>query len=113
MRSSLATILAVILAAFPTCAQPQPLTDAQIRVAVSGKKIYFGNDGFNRYKPDGTFEFHTSDGRILKGTYSVSDGKICHQFTVSGRSRCDRIVKDGEKVLLVDGKGTKYPLVAN
>ena len=60
--------------------------------------------------------FWSGDGHPLpeidraEGVYRIeADGSVCVDF-INGFSRCDLYVRSGDRVILLDEKGDRYPL---
>ena len=93
-------LVGALLVASGAIAQERPATKAEIEKIAVGKTV----NGQMTYGTDGSYSYAGGD----KGKYTISPGKICIKF-VTGRQRCDRIVTDGKKYILINQSGDRYP----
>ncbi len=78
---------------------------------LSGKVLEFYNDSLATYRADGGYAYRYSpDGPPVPGTYQVmEDSRVCTTFQ-NGFSRCDYIVRDGARHVMIIGNGDRYPI---
>ena len=111
----LALLLTVI--ALPALAQDglrdsdQILNAGEMDALLSGQMIEFYDGSKSRYDPEGGYSYtYTDDGPVWTGQFNVSDGsRVCVAFD-NGSHRCDRIVRDGERVVLITNDGLRFPI---
>jgi hypothetical protein len=104
---------ALIAAASPAADAAMPLSELELRRAVSGKIIYIatpiGAEVPISYRPNGTMigrgltayaalagEMATSD----RGRWWIANGQLCQRWTrwLDGRTHCFRLTRNGETV---------------
>ncbi|WP_170575523.1 hypothetical protein [Ruegeria atlantica] len=86
-----------------------PLTPAELD-ALAGRTLTFYDDGQSKYSAGGAYSYTYASGESAFGTYSIAeDGSICIQYR-NGFSRCDLYVYSGERLILIDQKGDRYPV---
>lgn len=78
---------------------------------ISGQILTFYDDGKSEYYPDGRYTYtYAGDGGTAYGYWEISDdATVCIAF-VNGFSRCDVYVKDGDRLVMLDEKGARYPV---
>ena len=86
-------------------AQQQPLTEAELREAISGKSVHWSNNNVTDYRADGTFTFRGS--RTITGNWTMSGNKVCYVAS-SGGTACDQFYKDAKGPYNIDFKGKQY-----
>ncbi|MEM7318825.1 MAG: hypothetical protein AAF408_07360 [Pseudomonadota bacterium] len=81
--------------------------------ALAGETLVFFDDGQSKYSAGGAYSYTYSaanGGGTAYGTYRVAeDGSICTEFR-NGASRCDLYVRDGNRLVLIDEKGQRFPV---
>ncbi|NOD36366.1 MULTISPECIES: hypothetical protein [unclassified Ruegeria] len=86
-----------------------PLTSAELD-ALAGQTITFYDDGQAKFSAGGAYSYTYASGDSAFGTYSISeDGSVCIAYR-NGFSRCDLYVRSGERLILIDQKGDRYPV---
>ncbi|WP_133675254.1 hypothetical protein [Aquamicrobium defluvii] len=80
-----------------------PVPAAELKTMVVGKTIKSSGARL-RYGADGRYTFNGAS----PGKYTISSGKICVKFD-AGDSRCDRIVKSGNKYFMINSRGKRFP----
>ncbi|WP_170387190.1 hypothetical protein [Ruegeria atlantica] len=86
-----------------------PLTPAELD-ALAGRTLTFYDDGQSKYSAGGAYSYTYASGESAFGTYSIAeDGSVCIQYR-NGFSRCDLYVHSGERLILIDQKGDRYPV---
>ena len=106
MRSFIVLNIAGVCFATSALAQ-QKLNDDQIKNELVGKKVDWQGGGIAEYKADGKYEYLDSGARISRGTYKISDGKLCVEFD-NKYSRCDTFGKDEKGLFMNARTGTYY-----
>ncbi len=87
------------------------LTGPEMSELLSGRLVEFFDGSKSRYSTDGSYAYtYTDEGPAWTGTYTVADDSVvCVDFD-NGSTRCDRFVRDGERVVLVIEDGTRFPV---
>lgn len=87
------------------------LSKAEMSELLSGRLVEFYDGSKSRYGADGRYAYtYTDDGPAWTGAYTVDDGSlVCVAFD-NGTSRCDRFVRDGDRVILIIRDGTRFPV---
>lgn len=108
-------ILAIIAAGplmaaeWPTKPGDVPLTLQELE-ALAGRTLTFYDDGRSNFSEDGAYSYTYASGEAAFGTYSIAqDGSVCIAYR-NGFSRCDLYVHSGERLILIDEKGDRYPV---
>ena len=78
--------------------------------ALEGQTFTFYDDGQAAFSADGAYSYTYASGDAAFGTYSIAeDGSVCIAYR-NGFSRCDLYVRSGERLILIDEKGDRYPV---
>ena len=87
------------------------LNEIELTVLLSGQVIAFYNDSFATYLPDGEYLYnYSAEAAPVPGVYRVKDdGSVCTEFA-NGFSRCDFIVRAGERYVMIIANGDRYPI---
>jgi hypothetical protein len=87
-----------------------PMSDAALKARLIGQIVTFFDDGQSEYYPDGRYTYtYADDGGTAYGYWRlVGDGEVCVDF-VNGFARCDMYVTSGDRLILLDEKGNRYP----
>jgi hypothetical protein len=115
MQRTLLTVL--VLAALPAMAQDWAILDSDVvltademQQSVVGQDLTFYDNGVSRYAEDGAYSYTYDGGGTALGTYEMrDDGVICTAF-LNGFSRCDMIVRSGERLVVITEKGDRFPV---
>ena len=85
---------------------PRELTDL-----LEGQVVEFYDGSKSRYGRKGQYSYtYTDDGPEWTGTFTVQeDSQLCVDFD-NGSARCDRFVRNGERVILIIDDGTRFPV---
>ncbi len=111
----------IMLALMTTSAMAQGLRDTDteldataLKDALSGRIIEFFDGSKSYYDTDGGYIYtYVDGGEEWNGTYSLGpDGQVCVDFEVSG-SRCDTFVLADDRLVLIIGDGTRFPVRSN
>ncbi len=87
----------------------KPLNPQELE-ALAGQTLTFYDDGQSKYSAGGAYSYTYASGESAFGTYSIAeDGSICIAYR-NGFSRCDLFVRSGERLILIDEKGDRYPV---
>ena len=89
----------------------QVLDQAGLTALLSGQIIEFHDGSKSRYGHDGDYGYtYTDDGPVWSGRYEVADeSRVCVAFD-NGSSRCDLFVRNGERIVLINADGTRFPV---
>jgi len=90
-----------------------PLTATEAQVLTNDTTLTFYDDGRSHYFPDGRYTYTYSDqngGGTAYGEFDIQDdGSICVTYR-NGFARCDLYVRAGERLVLINQKGERYPV---
>ncbi len=96
-------------AEWPTKPGDVPLSEQELE-ALAGRTLTFYDDGQAAFSAGGAYSYTYAGGASAFGTYSIAeDGSICIAYR-NGFSRCDLYVRSGERLILIDEKGDRYPV---
>nr|WP_245220560.1 MULTISPECIES: hypothetical protein [unclassified Ruegeria] len=99
----------VVAADWPVKPGDVPLTVAELD-ALAGQTLTFYDDGQAKFSAGGAYSYTYAGGDSAFGTYSIADdGSVCIAYR-NGFSRCDLYVHSGERLILIDQKGDRYPV---
>ena len=90
--------------------QSSSVDEAAIR-AFLGEHGIASDEAKSRYGADGTYSYtYTDDGPAWTGQFQVTDNsQVCVEFD-NGSQRCDSIVLDGERIVLITTDGLRFPV---
>lgn len=111
--------LALFLLAFATPAFAQDglhatdelLDRAAMEEQLAGQIIEFYDGSKSRYDADGRYGYtYTDEGPVWSGRYRLmGQSEVCVDFD-NGSVRCDLIVRNGERLVLVTTEGIRFPV---
>lgn len=112
-----APILAFVAMAIPAFAKEglratdTELDQAGLTALLSGQVIEFFDGSKSTYRENGRYEYtYTDDGPVWAGAYRMeAESVVCVDFD-NGSARCDVIVKDGARVVLITVDGLRFPV---
>ncbi|HEY8567090.1 MAG TPA: hypothetical protein VIL65_16455 [Beijerinckiaceae bacterium] len=106
---------AAALLALPAAAQ-QALTDAELQRTIVGRTATFPDGATATWHPNGAYVYAGSRGAST-GRYAIAGGQVCVAFDNQGgqinQNRCDRFVRSGQGLTLINGQGRSFPLRLN
>ncbi|WP_170469466.1 hypothetical protein [Ruegeria arenilitoris] len=109
-------LIFALLAASPVSAAEWPTKPGDTRLtpdeldALAGRTLTFYDDGQAKFSAGGAYSYTYASGDAAFGTYSIAeDGSVCIAYR-NGFSRCDLYVRSGERLILIDEKGDRYPV---
>ena len=112
----LRTLLLLVLPAMAHAQEGLRPTDTvlnrdEMSELLSGQLVEFFDGSKSRYGLDGRYAYtYTDDGTAWTGTYRLlDDSLVCVDFD-NGSRRCDRFVRNGERVVLIIEDGTRFPV---
>ena len=78
---------------------------------LSGQVMEFYDGSKSRYDADHRYGYtYTDDGPVWAGEWRTeADSRVCVDFD-NGSSRCDHIVLDGARTVLIIADGTRFPV---
>lgn len=87
------------------------LNQSDMADLLTGQIVEFFDGSKSRYDADGRYAYtYTDDGPEWTGTYRLlDDSLVCVDFD-NGSARCDRFVRDGDRVVLIIEDGTRFPV---
>lgn len=112
-----ALIIALLCTATAALAQQAPrdsdrlLGGEELSELLTGQTLEFFDDSEARYLADGVYEYRYAPGEPpFVGTYKVrDDSSVCVVFE-NGFDRCDLIVDDGTRFVMIIFNGDRYPV---
>ncbi len=82
----------------------------EIAAYLAENEVRFYDGGQSEYGDNGAYAYIYDGGDRAEGRYRIEeDGSVCVDY-LNGWSRCDLYVRNGDRVLLIDEKGDRYPL---
>ncbi|PYG31181.1 hypothetical protein C8N36_105241 [Pelagimonas varians] len=119
MRLNLPFIVSVAcLMAGPTLAQSFSTKDDDevfdrfsLTKVLAGKIFEFYDDGQSQYYDDGRYSYtYAGGGGTAYGYWDVTEsGAVCVTF-LNEATRCDIYVMNGERMILIDENGNRFPV---
>ena len=87
------------------------LNQSEMSELLSGTQLEFFDGSKSKYAADGSYAYtYTDDGPPWTGLYRVLDGSVvCVDFD-NGSARCDRLVRSGDRMVLIIEDGTRFPV---
>ena len=109
--------LVLLLTALPAAAQDGLRADDILMDAstldshLRGQVLEYFDGSKSRYEPDGRYGYtYTDDGPVWTGAFQTfDDSRVCVVFD-NGSSRCDLIVINGERSVLITAGGLRFPV---
>jgi hypothetical protein len=96
-------------AEWPTKPGDVPLSPEELD-ALAGRTLTFFDDGQAKFSAGGAYSYTYASGDAAFGTYSIAeDGSVCIAYR-NGFGRCDLYVRSGDRLILIDEKGDRYPV---
>lgn len=109
-------LIPALLAATPVAATDWPTRPGDVPLTaeeldgLAGRTLTFYDDGQSRFSAGGAYSYTYASGDSAFGTYSIAeDGSVCIAYR-NGFSRCDLYVRSGDRLILIDQKGDRYPV---
>lgn len=87
-----------------TQAKDAPMNNSAIANYFSGKQFVLGG-GVASFAADKTYVFSG----LFRGKWRVTNRSMCITFDAGG-TRCDKVVRDGKNVFLIDAGGGRTPV---
>lgn len=94
-------LFALALTVAPALAADRPLNNAAIANLVSGKQFML-NGGIATFGKDRSYNF----AGLFGGQWRATNRSLCITFA-TGEKRCDRVVKNGKSIYLIDATGQR------
>lgn len=118
MRRALPFAL-VLLAALPAAGQTldtrpgdRLIAAGDLDARLRGRELVFFDDGIAHYYNDGryTYAYDLGQGGYAYGWFEVTeDSTVCIDF-VTGAARCDAVVENGGRLVLITAGGDRFPI---
>jgi hypothetical protein len=88
-----------------------PFSQADLVQVLSGQVLEFHDGSLASYRADGGYAYAYAPGEPpFAGTYTVTgDSSVCVEFD-NGFDRCDRIVRNGDRLMLIIARGDRFPV---
>ena len=109
--------LAFMVVALPVSAQEGLLANdlsmsaTDLDSHLRGQVLEFFDGSKSRYGSDSRYGYtYTDDGPVWAGEYQTfDDSRVCVAFD-NGSERCDTIVLDGSRTILITDEGLRFPV---
>ena len=101
MKRFVIASIAVACLGTATQAKDAPMNNSAIANYFSGKQFVLGG-GVASYAADKTYVFSG----LFRGKWRVTNRSMCVTFDAGG-TRCDKVVRDGKNVVLIDSAGNR------
>lgn len=88
----------------------QLFDEVALRALLSGRELVFYDEGRSVFGLDGAYSYTYGGGGLWEGRWRAEAGSVVCVTFVTGASRCDRIVRNGERLLLLTEKGERFPI---
>ena len=87
------------------------LQPAEMTELLMGAVLEFFDGSKSTYGSDGSYGYtYTDDGPVWGGVYRVAGpSEVCVDFD-NGSARCDLLVDDGSRMVLIIADGTRFPV---
>jgi hypothetical protein len=88
-----------------------PLDAESLAALTGGAALTFYDDGQSKFSAGGAYSYtYADDGGTAYGTWRVeTGGVICIDYR-NGRSRCDRYVRNGGRLIVQTESGDRFPV---
>lgn len=83
---------------------------AGLRQELSGKTLVFFDDGRSVYGEDGYYSYTYGGGGTWEGRWRVEDSSLVCVTFVTDVTRCDRIVRHGDRLVVLTSDGERFPV---
>ncbi len=88
----------------------QPLTREEVDALTAGQTLVFYDEGRSMYSVGGAYSYTYASGESAFGQYTIADdGTVCI-FYRNGFRRCDRYVRNGNRIVLLTENGLRFPI---
>ena len=78
--------------------------------ATEGQVLTYYDNGQSSYAAGGAYSYTYDGGGTAFGTFTIDEaGVICVSFR-NGRSRCDKLVRNDGRLILLTEKGERFPV---
>ncbi|MCM2563083.1 hypothetical protein M8756_13165 [Lutimaribacter sp. EGI FJ00015] len=96
---------------WPDRAGDRTIPAAQLEARLRGEVLTFHDDGRSRYFDDGRYTYtYADDGGTAYGYWEITnDSIVCVEF-VHGAARCDKIVQNDKRLVLLTEAGHRFPV---
>ncbi len=86
------------------------LAQSDLHDRLSGRVLVFYDDGRSNYQADGKYSYTYGGGGTWYGHWQVgADSVVCVTF-VTGVERCDRIVENDGRLVVLTADGQRFPV---
>ncbi len=83
---------------------------AALTARLSGQTLVYFDEGQSVYEEDGQYQYIYGDGGIWYGHWTVTDNSVVCVTFVTGVTRCDRIVQNGDRLVVQTADGMRFPV---
>jgi hypothetical protein len=86
------------------------LSRDEVEALTAGQTLVFYDDGRSKYSVGGAYSYTYASGESAFGQYTIAeDGTVCIAYR-NGFGRCDRYVRNGDRIVLLTEKGLRFPV---
>ena len=85
-------------------------SDGELAEALLGASHTFFDGGRSSFSTTDLYSYTYPDGGVAYGRYEVRDGSVVCTFFNHGFERCDTYVKNGERLVLINEEGVRFPV---
>ncbi|MEO0485354.1 MAG: hypothetical protein AAF092_05530 [Pseudomonadota bacterium] len=86
------------------------LSDADMQAQVVGTTHTFFDGGRSFFSITDDYSYTYPDGGIAYGRYELRGGGVVCTFFIHGFERCDTYVRSGDRLVLINGEGVRFPV---
>ncbi|MEM1236155.1 MAG: hypothetical protein AAGI10_04225 [Pseudomonadota bacterium] len=86
------------------------LSDAEMRAEVVGSTHTFFDGGRSFFSLTDSYSYTYPDGGIAYGRYELRENGVVCTFFNHGFERCDTYVRAGDRLVLINEDGTRFPV---
>ncbi|MEM9852923.1 MAG: hypothetical protein AAF841_00595 [Pseudomonadota bacterium] len=86
------------------------LSDARLSAELPGATHEFFDGGKSTFSFGEAYSYTYPDGGVALGRYELRPGGTVCTFFVHGFERCDTYVESGERLVLINEEGVRFPV---
>ncbi|MEQ9694543.1 hypothetical protein [Shimia sp. SDUM112013] len=111
------SIFVLLLLAGPVWAEDWKMRDGdrlfsaeELLARLTASSLVFYDDGESVYGNEGAYTYTYGGGGRWEGWYDIHEGSVVCVTFVTGASRCDRIVENAGRLVLLTEAGERFPV---
>lgn len=86
------------------------LGQAELEAILSGQELVFYDDGRSLYGEDGYYSYTYGGGGTWEGRWRAEEESVVCVTFVTNVTRCDRIVRNGNRLVVLTEEGERFPV---